>query len=160
SAAGILSDARILIERAQLISQQHRVTYDTRIDVESVIKEISNLKQMSTQYGGIRPFGVSTMVAGISGSKPKLFVSDVTGNYFGYTASAIGESDDKIKEILREKYQEKTSIEEAIKLSLRIFKKILGKDFELGRFDAGIVSISEKKLKRLGEEQLKKYLKP
>ena len=104
SSAGILSDARVLIERVQLISQQHKVTYDSGIDVESVIKEISNLKQMSTQYGGLRPFGVSMMVAGISGIKPKLFVSDVTGNYFGYTASAIGENDDKIKEKLREKY--------------------------------------------------------
>ncbi len=159
SAAGILSDARVLVERAQLVAQQHRVTYDSPIDVESVIKEISNLKQISTQYGGVRPFGVSVMVAGISQNKPKLFVSDVTGNYFGYIASAIGENDEKIKELLREKYQEKTNTDEAIKLGLKIFKKILGKNFELGRFDVGIITIAEKKLKRPGEEELKKYMK-
>ena len=32
SAAGILSDARILIERAQLMAQQHRITYDSPIE--------------------------------------------------------------------------------------------------------------------------------
>src|SRR3989339_1163459 len=38
SIAGITSDGRILVEKAQLLSQQHRVTYDSPIDTESVIK--------------------------------------------------------------------------------------------------------------------------
>ena len=159
SAAGILSDARVIIERAQLISQQHRITYDTGIDVESVIKEIANLKQMSTQYGGLRPFGVSMMIAGISGNKPKLFVSDVTGNYFGYKANAIGEDDEKIKEMLREENLDDISVEDALRIGMKIFKKILGKNFETERFDIGIVMANDKKLKRLDENELKKYVK-
>ena len=158
SAAGILSDARILVERAQLIAQQHKVTYDSGIAVESVIKELSDLKQAFTQYGGARPFGVSIMVAGISNSHPRLFVSDVTGNYFEYKASAIGENDEKIKEMLREEYKE-IELEEAIKLGFKIFKKILGKNFEIERFDVGIITIKEKKLKRLSEGELRKYAK-
>ena len=58
SAAGILSDARILIEKARLISQQNRITYDSPIDVEEVIREIANTKQFFTQFGGARTFGV------------------------------------------------------------------------------------------------------
>jgi len=158
SAAGILSDARVLIERAQVISQQHRVTYDTAIDVESVIKEMANIKQASTQYGGLRPFGVSIMLAGITGEKPKLYVSDVTGNYYEYKASAIGENDEKIKEMLREEYKEGT-VDDNIRLGLKIFKKILGKNFEAERFDVGVITVKEKNLKRLGEEELKKYLR-
>src|SRR3989344_6082448 len=101
SVAGITSDARVLIERAQLISQQHRVTYDSPIEPELVIKELANIKQQFTQYGGARPFGVSIMLAGINRKVPELFTSDVTGNYFSYHANAIGESDDKIKDALR-----------------------------------------------------------
>jgi len=157
SAAGILSDARVLIERAQLLAQQHRVTYDSGIDVESIIKEIANLKQMSTQYGGLRPFGVSMMVAGITGEKSKLYVSDVTGNYYEYTASAIGENDEKIKEMLREEFSENMSIEEATKLGFKIFKKLLGKNYEVERFDVGYVNVDDKKLKRVSGEELKKY---
>ena len=56
SVAGIVSDARVLIERAQLVAQQHRVTYDSPIEPELIIKEISNIKQQFTQYGGARPF--------------------------------------------------------------------------------------------------------
>src|SRR3990172_6170584 len=36
AAAGIISDARVLLERAQLKAQQHRVTYDAPIDTLTV----------------------------------------------------------------------------------------------------------------------------
>src|SRR3990167_6395168 len=103
SVAGIISDARVLIERAQLLSQQHRVTYDSPIEPELIIKEMSNMKQQFTQYGGARPFGVSLMVAGIRAKKPELYTSDITGNYFSYHANAIGENDEKIRERLRDR---------------------------------------------------------
>ena len=159
TAAGILSDARILIERAQLISQQHKVTYDTEIDVESVIKEIANLKQAYTQYGGTRPFGISIMIAGITKLKPKLYVSDVTGNYFSYKASAIGENDERMKEMLREEYNDKLTVEDAIKLGFKIFKKILGKNFNIERFDVAYIKSDDKKIVKLNEEELKKFAK-
>jgi len=159
SAAGILSDARVLIERGQILAQQHRVTYDSPIDVESVIKEIANTKQLSTQYGGLRPFGVSILMTGVSHGKSKLFVSDITGNYFSYTAMAIGENDEKIKEILRKDYDKNINIEGGIKLALDIFRQILKKNFELSRFDVAYVSLKEPKIKRLSGDSLKKFLK-
>ncbi|MBU3913118.1 MAG: archaeal proteasome endopeptidase complex subunit alpha [Nanoarchaeota archaeon] len=159
SSAGIASDARILIERAQVVSQQHRVTYDSDVDVESIVKDIANIKQQFTQYGGARPFGVSLMVAGNSGKKPKLFVTDVTGNYASYKAAAIGENDEKIREELRMNLDREMDIEEAIKLSLKIFKEILGKNFSVERFDAAYIKIEEGKIIRLNGEHLKKYIK-
>lgn len=160
TAAGILSDARMLIERAQLMAQQHRVTYDSPIDTETVIKDIANVEQQYSQYGGARPFGVSIMVAGINNDQhSKLFVSDITGNYTGYYATAIGENDERIKELLREKYKENITIEQGIKLSLEIFKKLLGKNFDLGRFDAGYILKKDKRLTRLSEDDLKKFNK-
>jgi len=52
TATGYLMDGRILIERAQLMAQQHRVTYDNVMDTKSLVKEICNVKQAFTQYGG------------------------------------------------------------------------------------------------------------
>src|SRR3990172_9215013 len=40
TAAGILSDARILIENAQVLAQQNRVTYSSPIDPISIIRMI------------------------------------------------------------------------------------------------------------------------
>jgi proteasome alpha subunit len=61
TAAGILSDARVLVERAQVKAQQHRVEYDNPIDNLAVVKDMCNLKQLCTQSGGLRPFGVSLL---------------------------------------------------------------------------------------------------
>ncbi len=158
SAAGILSDARVLIERAQLLSQQHRVTYDSPIDSVSVIKDISDVKQQFTQYPGARPFGVAVMIAGVD-SKSRVFVSDITGNYFEYFATAIGENDEKIKEILRKKYDSAMSIESSIKLGLEIFKEVKGKNFNIDNFDAAFVKKDDKRLQRITGDKLKKHLK-
>jgi len=157
SAAGILSDARVLVDKIRVIAQQHRVTYDSAVDIEEIIREIANTKQMFTQYGGARPYGVAVLVAGVDNDGAKLFSSDITGNYFAYTSFAIGENDEKIKEVLRMKYSKNLNIEGGIKLALSIFKDILGKNFELDRFDVAYIPSEGKKVQRLQGESLKKY---
>jgi len=160
SAAGVLSDARVLLEKAQVHAQQHRVTYEEPIDVESSIKEIANVKQAYTQYGGVRPFGTKIMLAGVnSDDTGKLFVSEVTGNYFAFKATAIGENDEKIIEMLRSQYKPTINVEQGIKLALSIFKKVLGKSFNLERFEIYHVKKDTKKAKRLTAKDITKYMK-
>ncbi len=157
SAAGIISDARILVNQVRLIAQQHRVTYDTAVDIESVIREISDIKQQYTQHPGVRPFGVAIIIAGVNDNESKLYTSDITGNYFEYLAVAIGENDDKIKEILRKKYKKEIKIEEALRLCFEIFKEIQGNKFDINRFNAAYIKTDERKLKRIKNDELKKY---
>lgn len=159
SSSGIVSDARVLIEKAQVISQQHRVTYDSPIEPEIVIKELSNMKQQFTQYGGARPFGVSLMLAGIRDGRPELYTSDVTGNYFAYHANAIGESDDKIKGSLREKYDSSKSLKQNVKLVLEILKEVHDKTFDNNRLELVYIKNEEGKIKRLVKEELANFLK-
>jgi len=135
SAAGVVSDARVLVEKAQVISQQHRVTYDSPVEPELIIKDIANIEQQFTQYGGARPFGVFFMIAGMNGKKPELYVSNVSGNYFSYYANAIGENDERIKEKLREKYKHDLNIKKGTKLALDIFKEIQGNKFNAEKFE-------------------------
>ena len=155
SVAGIVSDARVLIEKAQIISQQHRVTYDSPIEPELVVKEISNIKQQFSQYGGARPFGVSLMVAGINNKKPELYTSDVTGNYFGYYANAIGENDEKIKGKLREKYSKDLTIKNGVALALDIFKEIQGDKFNVNTFELSYIN-TDSKITMLEGEKINK----
>ena len=158
-AAGIVSDARVLIERAQVIAQQHRITYDSAIEPELIIKEISNMKQQFTQYGGARPFGVAILVAGIRGKKPELYTSDIYGNYFSYHANAIGENDEKIREKLRESYKNDLNIKKGVKLALDIFKEVQGKAFELERFELVYIKSEDTRLQRVNEADLKDFVK-
>ena len=156
-AAGIVSDARVLIERAQLLAQQHRITYDSPIEPELVIKELANLKQQFTQYGGARPFGVSLMVAGIRGKKPELYTSDITGNYFSYHANAIGENDEKIREKLRETHKPELNIKKGVKLALDIFKEVQGKAFDFERFELVYIRNETAELQRATEQELREF---
>lgn len=157
SAAGVLSDARILINHIRISAQQHRVTYDSPIEVESIIREISDIQQQYTQHPGVRPFGVSLMIAGKQGNETKLYTSDITGNYYEYFAVAIGDNDDKTKEILRKKYKKEMKIEDGLKLAFEIFKEILGDKFDINRFSVGVIKKDNGKLKRLKGEELKRF---
>jgi len=156
SAAGILSDARVLINHVRVTAQQHRVTYESPIDVESVIREISDIKQQYTQHPGVRPFGVALIVAGKDNNRCRLYTSDITGNYFEYNAIAIGENDEKIKEILRKEYKKDLTNNEAIKLGLKIFNKVLGDKFDSRRFNVAYIKNDEARFKKLNEEEIKK----
>ena len=155
SVAGIIADARVLIERSQVLAQQHRITYDSEIEPELVIKEISNVKQQFTQYGGARPFGAALMVAGVSNKKPVLYTSDITGNYFSYYANAIGEYDEKLRELLREKYKKDLTIKEGVKIVLKILEEVQGKDFDINRLELGYIKTEEGKLNRVEGERIK-----
>jgi proteasome alpha subunit len=159
SVAGIVSDARVLIERAQVLAQQNRVTYDSPIEPELIIKDIANLKQQFTQYGGARPFGVSLMVAGINNGKAELYTSDVTGNYLAYHANAIGENDDKVKDILREKYKPTLTIKAGVKLALDILKDVGEKKFNIDKFEVCYIKNDEGRATRLYENDLQEFIK-
>ncbi len=159
SAAGIVSDARVLIEKAQILAQQHKITYDSPIEPELVIREISNIKQQFTQYGGTRPFGVSLMMAGINRKKPELYTSDITGNYLSYYSNAIGENDEKIKEKLREKYKKELIIKKGVKVALDILEEIQGKRFNVNKFELVYIKNDEGKPNRIEGEKIKEFVK-
>tara|TARA_Y100000310_G_scaffold319632_1_gene375135 strand:+ start:513 stop:1238 length:726 start_codon:yes stop_codon:yes gene_type:complete len=157
AAAGILSDARMLVDEGQITAQQHRVTYDAPVEPLSIIKHIADKKQMFTQYGGARPFGVAVMIAGVSKGKAHVYTSDVTGNFFAYKANAIGEHDERIKEELRKDFKEEMSMDEGASFALSIFKKVQEKNFEIERFEIARVPLATGKLERLSEEDVKKF---
>jgi proteasome alpha subunit len=154
TAAGILSDARVLIERAQLKAQQYRVTYDSPIDTVSIVKDICDLKQICTQSGGLRPFGVSLLVAGIDIDGPHLYETDPTGIFFEYKATVIGEGEEEGEEILHKEYKKDLDIEQGIKLGIKTLYKVLKENFNLERVDCVYIAVAEKKFTRASKQKL------
>lgn len=159
AASGIISDARVLVERSQIKAQQHRVTYDTPIDTISIVKDICSLKQICTQSGGLRPFGVSILVAGIDNDGPKLFETDPTGIFFQFKATVIGEFEPDVEEILSKEYKDSLTIDEALKLSLRILSKLLDKNFSIERIDAGYITTKDKLFTKITKDKLDRAVK-
>ena len=158
--SGMLSDARVLIDRAQLNAQQHHITYNEAIDVESIVKEVADLKQMVTQFGGARPFGVFIIITGINpNGQRKLYVTDVAGNYTSYKAAAIGENDKEIRAELERAYRDDITTEEGLKLCMTIFKKVFKKQFDVRRIEAAFVKQSDREFTRVSLDAIKRYSK-
>ncbi len=159
TASGIVSDARILIERAQLVAQQHRVTYDTPIDVLSIVKDICNVKQAFTQSGGVRPFGVSILIAGVDKNGPKLFETDPTGIYFQYKATAVGEGEAEVEEVLKKEYKEDMTLEQAMNMAVKALMKFIGKEeLNENRLDIAYIKAKDKVFTKLNKEEIKKII--
>ena len=155
TSTGLVMDGRVLIERAQLIAQQHKVIYDSPVDLISLVKDICDIKQAHTQYGGGRPFGVSILFAGVNDSQ-ELYVTDPTGVYFEYKATAIGEGENEIKAILEKNYKENMSFDDALKLAIGALKKFLGGEFHIERVDGAFIDAKTKKFARIERSKINK----
>lgn len=62
--AGITADANILINALRLSAQRYTFRYQEPMPIEQLVQDICDHKQGYTQFGGLRPFGVSFLFAG------------------------------------------------------------------------------------------------
>lgn len=58
------------------------------------------------EQGGVRPFGVSLLMAGHDTHGPQLYQIDPSGSYFAWKASAIGKNMTNAKTFLEKRYSE------------------------------------------------------
>jgi len=85
ASAGVNADAEILVNAARLLCQRHKFNYGQSIPVEVLVQNIADQKQGYTQFGGLRPYGVSFIFAGWDSENGfQLYQSDPSGNYVGW----------------------------------------------------------------------------
>lgn len=80
---------------------------------------MADLKQLYTQHGGVRPFGVALVFGGVdSDGTPRLFRTEPGGQYFSYYAIAIGLGGDAANSYLEKNYKKDLSLDDAIRLAV------------------------------------------
>ena len=146
--SGLISDGRVLIERAQVNAQNHKVTFGEPIDVYSLTKDLCDYIQMFTQYGGARPFGVSLIIGGVD-DKPHVFMTEPSGIFFEYKAVAMGENSKEVMKILEKKYKYDMTLNQAINLGISALKEVMKSKFSKERLDVAVISVKDKKFKKV-----------
>lgn len=138
SSSGLVADARKLVDFARVQSQRHRLMYNEEVPIETLAKDIGDHIQFYTQYAGVRPYGVSLLIAGING-EPKLFETDPSGALFEYKATSIGSGKKAVDEMLEKEFKDSITMDEAVDLCVRALKKVS----EGGKVTANLIDIAK-----------------
>jgi len=156
-AAGLLADARVIINQARVKAQVHKITYEEDIDVWTLGRVVGDRMQISTLYAGLRPFGVSLLIAGIDKGGLHLIECDPSGMLYEWHAYAIGKGAVIANKTLNQKWKPTISEEDTIKLAVDIISKT-EKEKKTGVLDIMVIKKGEK-FKKLTDDDLKKILK-
>lgn len=156
--AGLTADARVLIDRARVEAASHRLTLDEAAGVEYITRHIAALQQRYTQSGGVRPFGISTLVAGFDAKdEPALFQTDPSGTYSAWRAAAIGRNSKAVLEYLEKNALEPTAGRDTLKLAFKALSEVVDAtpdnvEVAVVTKDKGIVLLSREERKSVLDE--------
>jgi proteasome alpha subunit len=156
--AGLSSDARVLIDQGRVYCQSNRLLYDEAADVEALVGTLSDRIQVYTQHGGIRPFGVSIIFAGVDTVGPKLLTTDPSGSFRGYKARALGRNAEQANKLLEDKYVEGLSLDDALKLAIEAVAEASEAELSSAVTKMAVIPVDTKVLRRLQEEVVAKYM--
>ncbi len=158
STCGLVADARVLVDRARVEAQSNRMLYNEPIDIEILAKKICDFKQLYTQHGGVRPFGLALLIAGVNGDKPRLFETDPSGALMEYKATAIGSGRNTAMEIFEAKYKDGLSREDAIEMALGIMYEVTERKLSESTIEMALIELPGKEFRKLSPEEVKDYV--
>ncbi|KAN0064083.1 Proteasome subunit alpha type-2 [Thecaphora frezii] len=168
--SGMGPDFRVLVASARKSAQAYWKVYGEYPPTRVLVQEIATVMQQATQRGGVRPFGVSLLVAGYDKARgASLYQVDPSGSYFMWKASAIGKNMVNAKTFLEKRYSDEISQEDAIHTALLTLKEgfegqMTEKTIEIGvvgEATRGVVGGSgnaEPVFRKLSEAEVRDYL--
>jgi len=126
--AGLTADARVLVNKTRMESQSYALSLEDRVSVEYMTRYIAGVQQQYTQRGGVRPFGISTLIIGFDADgTPRLFQTEPSGTYNAWKANATGRSGKTVREFLEKTYTDDIakSSEDTMKLAVRALLEVV-----------------------------------
>lgn len=155
--AGLIADGRVLVDYARIHAQINKITYNERIPVEVLTKKICELLRLHTQVAGVRPFGVSLLIAGVDEGGIHLYETDPSGAIIGYKAGGIGGGRPSVIEIFEDNYQEDMSRNQTILLGLDALEKVADRKFDGSIMEIGVIE-RDVGFQKLSAEEIQEYL--
>merc|ERR1712125_285138 len=162
--SGVGPDYRVLVRKARKSSQAYYRVYLEDQPVTQLVKSTAGVMQEYTQSGGVRPFGISLLVAGLDYEEntgkttPKLYQVDPSGAYFGWKATAIGKNYVNAKNFLEKRYQEDMELEDAIHTALLTLREGFEGEMNAANIEVGLIRNKEGVFRTLTEREVQDYL--
>lgn len=156
--AGLSSDARVLIDQARVYCQSNKLLYDEPVDIEVLARRLGDLAQVYTQHAGVRPFGVSMIIAGYDATGSRVLTTDPSGAYRGFKATAVGRKNEEANRLLEEKYRDDMSLDEAVKLAIEAVNVASDIPVTSKTVKVAVIPAETKTFSRLTEEEVDKHL--
>jgi 20S proteasome subunit alpha 2 len=155
--AGMGPDFRVLVRNARKNAQKYFLTYREVQPVSEVVRESALLMQEYTQSGGVRPFGVSCLVAGYDDDGPQLFQVDPSGAAFGWKATAIGKNYINAKNFLERRYNDDMELDDAVHIALLTLRESYEGEMTEHNIEVGIIG-EDKIFRILTPSEVRDYL--
>ncbi|OJD18329.1 hypothetical protein AJ78_01642 [Emergomyces pasteurianus Ep9510] len=165
--SGMGPDYRVLVDKARKTSHTaYKRIYNEYPPTRILVQDVARVVQEATQSGGVRPYGVSLLIAGwddgveptitesesdtdkkkasgktggILKGGPSLYQVDPSGSYFPWKATAIGKSATSAKTFLEKRYTEGLELEDAIHIALLTLKETIEGEMNGETVEIGIV---------------------
>ena len=116
--AGFAADGRVLISRARIEAQVHKMTYGAPADIKYVATRLADYAHMFTQQGGLRPLGVGLLLGGIeTDGVPRIYFVNPGGGLLETKAKAIGHGDGVAMSYLKDHYRTDMTLDEIVQLA-------------------------------------------
>ncbi|CAM9234168.1 unnamed protein product, partial [Ectocarpus sp. 12 AP-2014] len=107
TSAGLAADAMVLVKDCRVSAQHHSLTFQEPIPVQKLAAHVADVKQAYTQHGGLRPWGVSMLLAGWDESRGiQLYKTEPSGNFGAFKAVAVGAGASRLSAELASGYEE------------------------------------------------------
>ncbi len=155
--AGLVADARVLVDYARLSAQINRVTYAEPMSVELLVRRICDYKQQYTQYGGVRPFGTALLVGGYDDTGVHLFETEPSGSLTSFKAASTGGNKGPVMDLFEQKYRPGLDRDAAILLALEGLRAGLEEGGNLAQVEVCAVERGVG-MTRLPSDEVQKYV--
>ena len=116
--------------------------------------------QEYTQRGGVRPFGISLLVAGINhdnNNAPALYQVDPSGISLQWKATAIGKNAVSAKNYLEKRWNKDMDLDDAVHTALLTLREGFEGEMNAHNIQVGIVNL-EGKFQLLTPAQIQDYM--
>lgn len=139
--SGIGPDYRVLVDKSRKVAHtNYKRIYGEYPPTKLLVSEIAKIMQEATQSGGVRPFGVSLLVAGYDEHNGySLYQVDPSGSYFPWKATSIGKGSTAAKTFLEKRWNNELELEDAIHIALLTLKESVEGEFNGDTIEIAVI---------------------